>query len=372
MSIRLGHAVVVTGFLAAGARGAQAAPEGDGARGYTSPLAGAVFTMTNESEGNRVLSFGRHVDGTLDDAVSFDTEGTGSGDSLGSQGAVALSDNRRLLVVVNAGSNDVSSFAVSGSHLELRDRVGSGGTRPISVSVRGGLVYVLNAGGRGNITGFRLFPTGALEPIPGATQPLSSANAGPAQVEIHPRLGTVVVTEKSTSSIDTFDLDLFGRARPLQRHDSAGKTPFGFEFTSNGELIVSEAATASMSSYAFSRRGDPLLISSAVPDTQAAPCWVAISGDDGFAYTANAGSGSISSYTVDRFGALRLANARAADIGEGSSPLDLTTDRAGKYLYAVERGTRHVGAFQIERSGTLELVDTVGELTPFATGLIGY
>jgi hypothetical protein len=56
---------------------------------------------------------------------------------------------------VNALSNSVSTFAVRRSGLELRSTVDSGGLRPISVTEHEGVVYVLNAEGAGNVTGFR-------------------------------------------------------------------------------------------------------------------------------------------------------------------------------------------------------------------------
>jgi 6-phosphogluconolactonase len=94
----------------------------------------AVFTITNEAEANRVLSFAVDKEGSLTAAGSFETSGAGTGDSLGSQAALVLSENRRFLIAVNAGSNDVSVFEVDGSTLELRSRTASGGTRPISVT----------------------------------------------------------------------------------------------------------------------------------------------------------------------------------------------------------------------------------------------
>src|ERR1043165_3132622 len=104
---------------------------------------GAVFTVSNESNGNRVIAFMRDDDGELTAAGAIATQGNGSGDSLGSQGALVLSEDPRFLLVVNAGSNDVSSFAVEGAQLKLVDRVASGGIRPISVTTRRGLAYVL-------------------------------------------------------------------------------------------------------------------------------------------------------------------------------------------------------------------------------------
>jgi 6-phosphogluconolactonase len=57
--------------------------------------------------------------------------------------------------VVNAGSDELSLFAVQPDGLRLADRVGSGGSKPTSVAVRGTLVCVLN-NGTSNISGFDL------------------------------------------------------------------------------------------------------------------------------------------------------------------------------------------------------------------------
>ena len=67
----------------------------------------------------------------------------------------------------------------------LVNRVPSGGTTPNSVTIHHGVAYVLNAGGTGNISGFRLGRHG-LVPLSGATQPLSSAAAGAVQVSFTP------------------------------------------------------------------------------------------------------------------------------------------------------------------------------------------
>jgi 6-phosphogluconolactonase (cycloisomerase 2 family) len=363
---------IALGLLISGSAAAHDEPGGAEPRSFTRGLSGALFTMSNEAAGNRVFAFPRRADGTLDEPVAYPTGGKGTDDSLGSQGALALSDNRRILLVVNAGSNELTSFAVRGSSLEQRDKVASGGVRPISVAVRGGLVYVLNAGGAGNVSGFFLLPSGSLEPIPGSSQPLTGSGANAAQVELHPDMATLVVTEKGTNTIDIFDLDRWGRAQPLQRTASAGRTPFGFEFTDRGDLIVSEAATASVSSYSFDRRGDIRLVSGVVPVTQAAPCWVTVSADDRFAFVANAGSASISSYTIGRGGRIQLANPRAGEVGTGSTPLDLTVDRSGDHLYVLDRGNTRVAGFDVEKNGDLEMIDVAGTLPRFSTGLTGY
>src|SRR2546425_8728268 len=113
--------------------------------GRTGPR--AVYTLTNQVAGNAVAVFSRAADGTLAAAGSAATGGTGTGSGLGSQGALALSDDGRWLFAVNAGSNEVSAFRVGPAGLSLTSLAGSGGTRPIGLTVHGSLLYVLNAGG---------------------------------------------------------------------------------------------------------------------------------------------------------------------------------------------------------------------------------
>jgi 6-phosphogluconolactonase len=210
---------------------------------------GAVFTISNELEGNRVLAFARARDGALGAQSAYATGGLGSGDSLGSQAALALTEDHRFLLAVDAGSNEMSAFAVVGEKLELRDRIASGGLSPISITTRGGLVYVVHAAGANNVAGFELDRRGRLRALPGASRPLSGQSVGPAQIALSPDARELVVTEKGTSKIDMFRVSAFGRLEPALVADAAGSTPFGFEFTSHGDIVVSEAGTTSASSY---------------------------------------------------------------------------------------------------------------------------
>ena len=101
-----------------------------------------------------MLAFQRRPDGGLASLGRFATGGRGTGKPrLPSQSLVVLSDDGRRLLVVNAGSDELSLFAVEKDGLRLIDRVASGGVAPTSVAVGGNLVYVLN-NGTPNIAGF--------------------------------------------------------------------------------------------------------------------------------------------------------------------------------------------------------------------------
>ena len=117
---------------------------------------GAAYTMTNADDNNQIVVFSRDDNGLLGKVDMVSTGGKGSGggiDPLGSQGSLMLVDDDghhgkyhgdEFLLAVNAGSNDVSVFRTGNNGIKLRDRAGSGGSFPVSLSVFGDTVYVLN------------------------------------------------------------------------------------------------------------------------------------------------------------------------------------------------------------------------------------
>lgn len=331
----------------------------------------AVFTVSNEAEGNRVFALSIERDGSLGEPQAYATGGRGTGDSLGSQGALALTEDQRFLVAVDAGSNEITAFSVDGAALVVTDRASSGGTRPISITTRDGLVYVVNAGVPNSVQGFSIDRHGKLTPLQNA-MPLSAADAGPAQIELTRDGQQLVVAEKTTNKLTVFRVGSFGRVSAPLINASAGMTPFGFELTRGDTLVVSEAASASLSSYDITRRGTLETLSAAIPDTQKAPCWVAISNDDRFAFTANAGSASISSYTLDRDGHLALQNARAGELGDHATPLDLAFDTASRHLFALDRGNTAIVVFTLAHDGSLTRISSGSGLPAFSSGLAAY
>jgi len=328
---------------------------------------GAVFALTNQVAGNSVATFARAADGSLTWAGSVATGGTGAGSGLGSQGALALSDDGRWLFAVNAGSNDISAFRVGANGLTLTSRVASGGVRPISLTVHGDFVYVLNAGGNGNISGFTIGGDGALTAITGSTRSLSGSAVGPAQVAFSPDGRRLIVTEKSTNRLDVYAVGDDGVASAATASSSAGGTPFGFSFGHRGELFVSEA-TGSASSYVIGNAGQLSTASGAVLTHQGAPCWAVVTKNGKFGYTANAQGGSISGFAIAPDGSIALidADGRTAVVGPGN--IDLALSDNSRYLYELN-GNRSISGFRIEADGHLNAVNNVAGLPPSTVGL---
>src|SRR2546426_8889887 len=205
-------------------------------------VVGSVYIMSNSASGNQVILYTRAADGSLTWKANYATNGLGITGLTGSnQGGLVLSEDGRWLIVVNAGSNDISVFSVNHKGLTLTDRTSSQGTMPISLTVHGSVVYVLNSGGAestGNIAGFHL-NDGQLSEISGSVQPLSGVTA-PAQISFNPSGTVLVVTEKSTNKIDTFLVNGHGVASAPNVQASSGGAPFGFHFTPRGAHGASE------------------------------------------------------------------------------------------------------------------------------------
>ena len=326
---------------------------------------GGVFVSTNGLAGNAIVAFARAADGSLTPTGAFSTGGTGIGgvgDPLASQFAVALSENAKVLVVVNAGSNDVSSFAVNGGSLTLVDRASSGGVRPVSVSISNGTVYALNT--ISNTIGvLTLGQDGSLTPQPSKTKALAAGANGAAEVRANRTGDLVVVTERVSNRLETFAVAKDGSLADPVVTAAAGNTPFGFDFAQGGHVIVSEAASASASSYDPNGNGTLSVVTAAAPTLQSAPCWLIVNNSGRFAYTANAGSSSITGFAIDAHGNLtRLTGSGVSgNLGAGAQPLDLDMSRNGNFLYVMKNGTGTIGAFSVGGDGSLTpLADTPG------------
>ena len=333
---------------------------------------GAVYTMTNSILGNEVLVFDRSADGSLSPAGAFETGGLGTGGGLGNQGAVLLTSDNQWLYVVNAGSsNTISVFRVKPGALELMGSVDSGGMQPVSLTVDGDLLYVLNAGGavggEDNITGFMIAPDGMLQPLAGSTQPLSADDTSPAQIGFSTDGNVLVVTEKGTSKIDTYVVDDDGLAGPPNVFASAGDVPFGFSFSKRNRLYVSEAGTSSASSYQVYPDGTLEVISPVVPNSQTGVCWLVVTKNGRYAYTTNAGTGTISLFDIDRDGTISYGV--SADAIDGV--IDEALSNNSRYLYALSSGAQEIFGFQVGSDGQLTKVEEI-DLQTGSNGLAAH
>jgi 6-phosphogluconolactonase len=324
-----------------------------------STASGAVYVQTN-ARPNEVVAFRRAADGSLDRIESMATGGDGDGTPhLQSQGSVTLTSDGQYLLVTNAASEDVSIFSVAADgSIELRERVHTGAT-PRSVAERDGLVVVLNTGEPG-LASFRLNAEGITR-VEGGDQRLDASYADPAQVAFSPDGSMVVITERATDSIVTYEVAPDGTFGASSEIASEGPTPYGFAFTSGGTLVVTEAfgaqkGAAAASSYAIVD-GSLVARTSSVGNGRSEICWAVVTPDDRFAFTTNFADGAVSRYAIAADGTLSLEDATAGISVDGMPGLrDEALSSDGRFLYAIDADGGRIYGWSVDAEGALEPV----------------
>lgn len=334
----------------------------------------SVFVQTNNVAGNQVDVFTRHQDGRLSlrqvvsaGGLGGQTAGSGT-DHLASQDSLVYDQSRGLLFAVNAGSNTVSMLSTEGLQVRLLEVVNSGGLFPVSVAVRGNLVYVLNAGGTGTVSGYEIIGD-QLVALQGSTRSLGLANTtppafltSPGEVGFSPNGSELVVTTKgSTNSLEVFDVSQNGYLSNAPTiTDDGSNVPFAFVTTPSGQLVVAEAGSSALHSFSFGPDGTLNSLSTSVSDEQVALCWVATAGQ--YYYVANAGSGDVSAYTVAPDGTPQLLDGTGLPTATSPGPIDLAASPDGQYLYVESGGSGTINEFAVDSDGSLTNLGTVADL----------
>ncbi len=397
---RIGISIAALGIAAttglatgvAGAGGAAASPASLGAGTADRVIAapshrlavdeGAAFAMTNATKKNEIVRYKRTADGTLTRVGKISTRGLGIGVDLDTQGPLRLSQDHKYLYAVNAGSDDVSVFRVNGTKLTFKQKIYAG-DEPTSLTINRNRLYVLDGSVASNsIRGFKRDCHGRLKALKGSIQPLSSPIAVPGDIEFSPNGRLILVTEKTTANtlspriaLDAFKVDKNGVAGPAKRDRSYGVRPFSLAFNGNKQVLVAESFDASAGKSAVSSygvKGTRLAVKSgSVGNNQTDTCWIVVTKDGRYAYTANFGSGTISSYRIANDGKVTLKQGAAATLPTGSQPVDLAqTDDSG-YLYLLLRGAGSVAQFKIGATGVLLPIGTDKGGLPVADGASG-
>ncbi len=327
---------------------------------------GAVFVQTDNTAGNRVVAYDRAANGTLRPAGSYATGGRGGilagsvVDHTASQGSLAWDPAHARLYAVNAGSNTISVFGVRGDRLTLRQVLKSGGTFPVSVAVHGDLVYVLNALNGGDVQGFKTVGS-LLFPLPGSHRALGldpaetpQFTSTPGQVAFSPDGSQLIVTTKNNGN----DIDVFGvggtgqlSAHPVVNSEP-GTVPFAISFDTSGHLVIAEAGTNALATFALSSRGTVRLLNEAGTG-QAATCWVTPAGS--YLFASNAGSANVSGFLSSAQGALTLLGSTGTDPGT----VDAASAAGGRFLYVQTGGNGIVDEFAVGAGGSLTKIGAV-------------
>lgn len=334
---------------------------------YAGP--GNLYVASNATSGNQIAVLKRDHDGHLTVSGTYATGGLGSGvglvippDPLGSQNSLWLSKYHNWLYAVNAGSNQISVFKVQDDKLSLLEVVPSGGRFPVNFTTKGNLLYVLNAAGGGNVTGFRVGYDGKLKPIPGSTRLLhvNTPDVGsqpdvlrsPTQALFSPDGDWLVVTTKNFDAVGTIQRfavndDGLLSETPLVT-PSQDRLTFGFLFDRRGHLLVTEGVHGLVASYRLEENGALDPIGRSAPNGQLATCW--IDATKKFVYVSNTLRDNLTGYRLERDGQLNIldANGVSFSVGQGYGPIDLKVSPDERFLNLVNSGSGTVSTFRID------------------------
>jgi 6-phosphogluconolactonase (cycloisomerase 2 family) len=347
-----------------------------------------------------------------------------------SQDSVKLTDDGRLLFVVNSGDNSVSSFRVGDHGLRLADHfvLPANDVLPISLAVSRHVLYVLN-GLSGNIDGMRFDWRGDISGIPGSSQLLSSG-PGPtgiaADIGFAPGGRVLAVSERCydlsaiappfvgcpggnvKGIIDTFAVDWHGVAGPAQEHLSSDFGPFGFAFLGRHMEVTNTGFVGSP--FTPANPGNPALFNGTVSTYDVGftgavvpggtvssggrgVCWVVISADGRYMYATNSlgdsipgtGTGTVARFALSWNGTPTLLDKTAIT---PSSPAgaafgtDVALSGDGRYLYVLvptlgmlpapaNNNVSHIDVYRVGRNGSLTHVQATPDTLPAGVSGLG-
>ena len=223
------------------------------------------------------------------------------------------------------------------------------------MTTRGSAVYVLNAGGTGAVSGFRIRDE-RLVPIPGSVRSLGLSNAAvpffltaPSQIGLTPDGRTLVVATKANNTLVTFPVRRDGSLGTAIITASQGPVPFSFVFDRRGHLEVTQAGDGRTASYAVASDSSLVPLGVSASSGGAALCWNVRVGS--FLYGANAGSGTLTSWSLAQDGTTSVLAPVAATTSRG--PIDLAATENGRFVYVLSALDGQVDAFATQRDGGL-------------------
>ena len=317
-----------------------------------------LYSQTNESE-NAVIHYSRNADGTLNEMERVATNGKGTNgfkvttgeksapDPLLSASSVILSNDNKMLFVANSGDNTVSIFKVAkNGKLTLVDNQATGESNSLnslSYNDQAGVLYALHSFGPNHIRMLKVDKEMKLSPMrhkytintdndkdriptqicisPDGEFALVDVlfNARPVGGDNGPILSPSNATTKD--GVVVFPVNKDGSLGSAIINDSGIPTPFSMRFLrgSDNMFINTFAAGNGAGLSRLEADGSITNLETSYVSLEQAPkgpsetCWVSIDSDNKYAYAANFGFGTISSFEITADG-LKLKEDKMAEI----------------------------------------------------------
>ena len=367
-----------------------------------------VYTQTNQTQ-NQIINFRRGMDGRLMEVQRVSTGGKGTNgyvpltgeesgpDSLISSNAVIVSRDRKYLFAVNAGENSVSSFAIGmDGMLTLLDTqatgnpvMGRSGTASsLAYNDRDSVLYVSHSLGPDHIRAFTVMG-GKLTlrmDVKSVNLPdmsdrvITQIATSPdnqyliACVLLDARPNADGLTPAKEKNLVLFPIGMGGFLGDALFRNSGGVTPFATAFL-NGKkdmfvTVLAAESAAVLSTLAANgnvKTTKPSKIDVGMSPEPSEICWVSISEDDRFAFGANFGYGTVSTFRIDDSGVMVKMSTAAQEMGDGSFkglagvPSSGAGDNAvaGGFLFQLYANASKLVGYKIGDDGRLTKVSEV-------------
>lgn len=363
------------------------------ANSYYAKLVGNVYVMDNNPEDNKLIVYGRYSNGALLRFGAVSTGGFGAGDNfdndpLGSQESIIISEDKRALYLVNAGSDSISVFYLTRRGRPILTQViSSEGDFPVSLTSDGEFLYTVNAGSDGSISGYSIRKNGRLNHIQNSVRTLGTGLVGipvgfdrissPGDIAFDTLNRRLLIpfgesTDLGDGLLFSFTVDDEGMPSPeAVVTDSPGRLPFAVEFTQNGTALVANGigndpdsfAGGSVSSLNFTEGANLEPVNTIFTD-QDGVCWIRTAHTSDRFYTTNTAVGTISSFSASRNGVITLIEEVAASGIENATDFDLTDN--DKFLYVTSPTEGVIKGYSInQNTGGLTLIGEFSGLPLF-------
>jgi 6-phosphogluconolactonase (cycloisomerase 2 family) len=362
---------------------------------------GVVYVESNDPNGNAILAYQRHADGSLTplSGSPFPTGGTGISPSFSlgpfdSDQEIIANPSKTLLFAVNGGSDTIAVFKI-GAGGALAPVAGSpfpsGGSNPVSLGLAGDILCVVNKdedpGHPGqflpNYTTFRVNLAGRLTPIPHSTV-YDEIGSDPSQALVAPGGNLIFGADFLGGALRSFAIGASGRLLPrallpLPPSEFAGTgsppLPLGLAAHPDHPLLYVGFVTISrVGVYRYNGSGALQFLRS-VAESGHGVCWLLVNKSGTRLYASNTGDPSVSVFDLTQNPAEPVEIQKVnLHVVAGSNPggFQFALDPTGRFLHVVSQqssATSTVAAnalhvFSVDEDGKLTEVPSSPTLLP--------
>ena len=283
-----------------------------------------VYVESNDPNGNAILAFQRHPDGSLTSLPGspFPTGGAGVTPSFNlgpfdSDQEIITNPSHTLLFAVNGGSDTIAVFAI-GAEGSLTPVAGSpfpsGGSNPVSLGLAGDVLCVVNKDEDPdhpgqilpNYTSFRVTAGGRLIPIPKSTV-YDENGSDPSQALIAPGDRLLFGADFLGGALRSFEITSSGRLQarallppPAAEFADTGNPalPLGLAVHPTHPILYVGFVTINrIGIYHYNSAGALRFVRS-VPDSGSGVCWLLVNHGATRLYASNTGDPSVSVFDL--------------------------------------------------------------------------